>query len=234
MKTAPVSSANAAAALSVSSTTLPLSSTSAPYSLVAESFGSATPTGMKMVERMPSSRAAKATPCAWFPADAATTPRALSSSLRWTRRLYAPRILYDPVRCRFSHLSQTSEPSTSDSERELSIGVTSMTAPTTARAASNCASVGPGIISWPVPTATDSLTADDILRARAHSAAPGAAHQVRNHDVLHGNQRNREQCARDTGDKSAGRDHEDDGERMQLDRRSRDERMQEVAFEHVH
>ena len=57
------------------------------------SLGRATPTGMKMVAWMPSSRAARATPCAWLPADAATTPRARSSSLSDERRLNAPRIL---------------------------------------------------------------------------------------------------------------------------------------------
>ena len=81
----------------------PCSTTSAPYDRVASSFGSATPTGMKMVARMPSSRAAYATPCAWFPAEAATTPRARSDSLSAASRWYAPRSLYEPVRCRFSH-----------------------------------------------------------------------------------------------------------------------------------
>ncbi len=65
----------------------------APAARVAESFGRATPIGMKIVERMPSSRAANATPCAWLPADAATTPRDLSSSMRFKRRLSAPRLL---------------------------------------------------------------------------------------------------------------------------------------------
>ena len=59
---------------SVSSTTWPCSRTSAPYSRVAATFGSGAPTGMKTVERTPSSEAASATPCAWFPALAATTP----------------------------------------------------------------------------------------------------------------------------------------------------------------
>ncbi len=58
MITAPVSTANAAAASMVSPIESPCSTTSAPYWRVASSFGSATPTGMKIVARMPSSRAA--------------------------------------------------------------------------------------------------------------------------------------------------------------------------------
>ncbi len=43
------------------------------------SLGTGTPSGMKIVARMPSALAASATPCAWLPAEAATTPRAASS-----------------------------------------------------------------------------------------------------------------------------------------------------------
>ncbi len=78
MKTAPVSRAYSWAAASVSSTTWPCSRTSAPYSRVAATFGSGAPTGMKTVERTPSRDAASATPCAWLPALAATTPAARS------------------------------------------------------------------------------------------------------------------------------------------------------------
>ena len=58
----------------------PICSTCAPYARVATSLGSGAPSGMKTVERMPSSWAASATPWAWLPALAATTPRAFSSS----------------------------------------------------------------------------------------------------------------------------------------------------------
>ena len=44
-------------------------------------FGSGAATGMNTVVRQPSSDAASATPCAWLPADAATTPLARSSSV---------------------------------------------------------------------------------------------------------------------------------------------------------
>ena len=40
------------------------------------------PSGIQMVALMPMSRAAKATPWAWLPAEQAITPRAFSSSLR--------------------------------------------------------------------------------------------------------------------------------------------------------
>src|SRR6478736_9676463 len=68
------------------------------------------PFGMKTVDLMPSAVAASATPCAWLPALAATTPRARSSSLSVDMRFVAPRSLNAPVRCRFSALSSTRVP----------------------------------------------------------------------------------------------------------------------------
>ncbi len=81
MNTAPVSSANSWAATSAWVRYSPSKRTSAPYPLVALTFGIGAPTGMNTVALMPSSCAASATPCAWLPADAATTPRARSSSV---------------------------------------------------------------------------------------------------------------------------------------------------------
>ncbi len=86
MNTAPVRSASARAAASVSSTSAPTSRTSAPYWRVAATLGSAASTGMYTTARMPSSPAANATPWAWLPALAATTPRAFSSALRRAMR----------------------------------------------------------------------------------------------------------------------------------------------------
>ena len=50
-----------------------------------------------MVALIPSLRAAMATPWAWLPAEAATTPRARWSAPRPTMRLYAPRILNEKI-----------------------------------------------------------------------------------------------------------------------------------------
>ena len=74
-------------------------------------LGSGAPSGMKTVARVPSRPAASATPWAWLPALAATTPRARSSSESRAIRAYAPRTLYEPARCTFSHLSQIGTPS---------------------------------------------------------------------------------------------------------------------------
>ena len=79
ISTAPVRAANSRAATSASSTLLPAYSISAPYPLVAVTLGSGAPSGMKTVARMPSRPAASATPWAWLPALAATTPRARSA-----------------------------------------------------------------------------------------------------------------------------------------------------------
>src|SRR5581483_10881598 len=90
----------------------------------------------------PSSRAAHATAWPWLPALAATTPAARSASPSVEMRLYAPRILNDPVRCRFSALSCTSRPTSRDSVSDAYTGVTRATPSSRARAASMSASVG--------------------------------------------------------------------------------------------
>ena len=80
ISTAPVSAANAFAATSASSTLCPWKRTSAPYPRVAFSLGIGAPSGMNTVALIPSICAARATPCAWLPALAATTPLARSRS----------------------------------------------------------------------------------------------------------------------------------------------------------
>ena len=87
ISTAPVRSANARAPTSASSMLSPSSSTLAPYPRVASSLGIGAPVGMKTVLWMPSICAASATPCAWLPALAATTPPVFSASLRRDMRV---------------------------------------------------------------------------------------------------------------------------------------------------
>ena len=65
---------------------------------------------------MPRERAATATAWAWLPALAATTPASSSAGSSAAIRLCAPRILNEPVRCRFSALSATVAPT----RREIS------------------------------------------------------------------------------------------------------------------
>ena len=86
MKTAPVSSANSLARTRAWVRYSPWKRTSAPYPFVALILGIGAPIGMNTVAWIPSSCAASATPCAWLPADAATTPRARSSSVSRERR----------------------------------------------------------------------------------------------------------------------------------------------------
>jgi len=65
---------------------------------------------MKTVAATPASRAASAIACPWFPALAVTTPAARSSSVIVASLLTAPRILNEPVLCRFSALRKTWRP----------------------------------------------------------------------------------------------------------------------------
>ena len=90
---------------------------------------------MKTVELMPSVEAASATPWAWLPADAATTPLARSSADRREMRTKAPRDLNEPVRWRFSHFSYTRPPTSADSQRDSSIGVVTVRPSSISRAA---------------------------------------------------------------------------------------------------
>ena len=77
---------------------------------------------MTTVAGMPRSAAASATPCAWFPALAAITPRGGSASE--PSMFDAPRNLNEPPRCRCSHFSSTGTPARSESETLGHIGVT--------------------------------------------------------------------------------------------------------------
>ena len=87
-----------------------MSSTSPPYERVASSFAVGASCGMKIVAAIPASRAAQATAWPWFPALAATTPALRSFSPSVEIVLYAPRILNEPVRWRFSAFSRTWRP----------------------------------------------------------------------------------------------------------------------------
>ena len=52
---------------------------SAPQAAVRATFTGAALSGITIVARTPSSAAAAATPCAWFPLESATTPLAIRS-----------------------------------------------------------------------------------------------------------------------------------------------------------
>ena len=66
------------------------------------------PSGITTVDLQWAIRLPRATPWAWFPAEAAMIPLAFCSSLRVMMQLEAPRTLKDPVRWRFSSFRNTS------------------------------------------------------------------------------------------------------------------------------
>src|SRR5262249_31189583 len=98
--------------------------------------------GMKIVALIPSSRAAHATAWPWLPALAATTPASRSAGERLEAVLNAPRILNEPVGCRFSALAATSRPTRRGGEAKPYHGVTRAWSPIRSRAARTSASVG--------------------------------------------------------------------------------------------
>ena len=166
------------------------------------------PSGMKTVAAMPCCCAASATPCAWFPADAATTPRARSSSESRAIRTEAPRILNEPVRWRFSHLRWTGTPASPESQRDSSIGVGTAAASTSGRAARMSARVTAGsgmarLVGW----------VDDIVLELLGGVLDRHLRQLgeMEHDrVQGGGDRHRDECAHDAGDEHAAGDREDD------------------------
>ena len=67
-------------------------------------------TGITISARQPSFCAESATPCAWFPAEAAITPRFSAALGRADILLYAPRSLNEKTGCMSSRLSSSRFP----------------------------------------------------------------------------------------------------------------------------
>src|SRR5580698_1498169 len=70
----------------------------------------------------PRHAAAQATAAPWLPLDCVTMPWRTSSSESEKTAFEAPRILNDPVFCRFSHLKKTRAPIRASSEEDVMIG----------------------------------------------------------------------------------------------------------------
>src|ERR1700712_4175695 len=115
---------------------------------------------MYTVASQPSIAAARATPCAWLPALAATTPLARSSSVSRAILVYAPRILNDPGRCRFSHLRYAGPPTSRLSGRDDSIGVYRTTPRSNSAAASISSTLIRSDTAAVVATSADSVSPD--------------------------------------------------------------------------
>src|SRR5690606_6964102 len=186
---------------------------------------------MKIVDSIPSSRAASATPCAWLPAEAATTPRARSSGVSLDMRLKAPRILYEPVRCSDSSLRYTGEPRCSASTRDDSMGVTLTTLVTTSRAALIASRLGPKRDQF---SGVRSVTSEHVIDVGVRMLAPGAPAYVADDDVRRCHDGYREECARNACNVASGGDREHNREGVHLDRLPHDERLKHVALELLH
>src|SRR5262249_8477331 len=71
----------------------------------------------------PRQAAAQETAAAWLPLEWVTIPREASSSLNEKMALVAPRILNEPVFCRFSHLKKSRAPVSASRVAESRTGV---------------------------------------------------------------------------------------------------------------
>ena len=105
----------------------PESTTCPPRRRTAEILMAGVVTGMTMVASQPRRWADRATPWAWFPAEAAMTPRRSSSGERRAILLYAPRSLKEKTGCKSSRLSSTLLPSRRDRLTASSRGVSTAT-----------------------------------------------------------------------------------------------------------
>ena len=105
-KAMPASCARARAAATHSSTPAPPRCTIAPSAPHPSTFDSGASTGMNTSHGTPRALAAWASAQAWLPALPPVTPRAHPSPSA-ASLFRAPRILNEPVRCRFSALSAT-------------------------------------------------------------------------------------------------------------------------------
>src|SRR4051812_23684081 len=162
---------------------------------------------MKTVALMPSTCAASATPWAWLPADAATTPCRRSWSESREIRTYAPRALNEPVRWRFSHLSCTGPSASAESQRDSSIGVSIATPRSTSRAASMSARPTDGtsliaLLLGAVDSGPRLLVVLAQLLDRI-AAGLGVGGQMLHHGVERRGEGYRDQRARDAGDDHA-------------------------------
>ena len=108
--TRPVRRATSPARAFASSKESPCRLTSAPSRRTASTLMPWVVSGMTMRAVMPRWRAARATPCAWLPAEAATTPRSASAGASRAILLYAPRTLNENTGWVSSRLSSTRLP----------------------------------------------------------------------------------------------------------------------------
>lgn len=129
---APDAAASATACALASSKLSPWRTAAAPRARTASTLIVGVTTGMTIVAGTPSVWAASATPCAWFPADAATTPAARRAAGARAIMLYAPRSLNEKTGCVSSRLSSTVAPRRADRRGAASRGVSFATSYTRA------------------------------------------------------------------------------------------------------
>src|ERR671937_669268 len=125
----------------------------APYPRAAAIFIGLAVSHMTTSASMPSTAAAYASACAWFPAEIEITPRRFSSSESVASLFRTPRGLNEPVRWKSSALKATSTPARSERVREPSIGVRCSRPAIRPRAASTSSSetsggMVPAIVLW--------------------------------------------------------------------------------------
>jgi hypothetical protein len=100
---------------------------------------------MRIVARVPHSRAASDSACAWLPDDAAQTPSSDPSAASVATALNAPRNLNAPTRCSPSAFSATRAPTCSSSVRDRTTGVRCATPARRPAARRTSASVGASV-----------------------------------------------------------------------------------------
>ena len=146
----PVSSARERASATASFNVSPPSVSVAPYERTDSIFESDAPAGTKISQGTPKWRAANAMACAWLPALPATTPDCAASPSE-VSLFIAPRILNEPVRCKFSAFKTTLPPKRSDKVSDSVMGVRFTTPAPASRAARMAAESIGGVVMQALP-----------------------------------------------------------------------------------
>src|SRR4029078_9647821 len=147
--------------------------------------------GMTIVAAIPIRSAWDAPACAWLPAETASTPLARSAGVSCVILLSAPRSLNDAVNCRFSNVSDTSQPQICDSVRDARHGESTIS-PRSRSAAARTSSIDGAAVAtfFTIPFSrarrAPPVWAELVKDAARHSTIEQRPPNTHVNDVVHG------------------------------------------------
>src|SRR5882757_2455492 len=154
---------------------LPWPRTSAPNRRMAATFTGDAVSGTNTMPRPPSTESARATPSPWLPEEAVTTPRSRCSAVSVRTLASAPRALNEPVRCRCSHLTSASAPSSSATPWKVASGVSVRCSRILGAISSDCAATAAGDAGTPSTVSVRPPSCRPAPTCRRGGRRPGLA-----------------------------------------------------------